>query len=529
MSDKKRKITLVVLGVLIVLLIAAGVTYAYFEARINQGAHGDVNVTGDTTDNLLFDVSNDISLSINQFNFGTGAGNLTSTAKASASLRANSTNNTATYNYYLYFKIDTNEYIYTTTDSKPEIVLTVTDPNGNPVTAIEGLNYVNATNADGTVVSGFDITTASGLFAIASKHQIISNSSTEATLQEWNITATFINLATDQEANTGKMMSGKVMIQKDEVKPLFTDYIIGLYTTQGANNLYHHDGTLENGINDGSYRYAGSYETTNNWVCFGTDAETCDDEHLYRIIGVFNEKIIGEDGNPTGAIEQNVKLIKAYEATEASLGTTVLYAGHTGTGYYKGKFGMSPSYYWSGSGDNESNNWTTSTLNTDILNGTYLTTLGTAWTSKITVTRWMIGGNTFNNIVRTLSATAYQNEVVNSVADSNGNKTTNAKVGLMYVSDYGFAASQSNWQINVESYNNDTNRNNNWLFFGTEEWAITRYVDFSNFAFGVGSFGNVMYSEVYSNCVVRPTFYLNSDVMFAGGSGTVSDPYRIGV
>ena len=111
MSDKKRKITLVVLGVLIVLLIAAGVTYAYFEARINQGAQGDVNVTGDTTDNLLFDVSNDISLSINQFNFGTGAGNLTSTAKASASLRANSTNNTATYNYYLYFKIDTNEYI----------------------------------------------------------------------------------------------------------------------------------------------------------------------------------------------------------------------------------------------------------------------------------------------------------------------------------------------------------------------------------------------------------------------------------
>jgi len=73
--------------------------------------------------------------------------------------------------------------------------------------------------------------------------------------------------------------------------PTFADHIIGLYTTQGANNLYHHDGTLENGIDDGSYRYAGSYETTNNWVCFGTDATTCDDEHLYRIIGVFEDKV----------------------------------------------------------------------------------------------------------------------------------------------------------------------------------------------------------------------------------------------
>ena len=110
---------------------------------------------------------------------------------------------------------------------------------------------------------------------------------------------------TNKKVIVSSNVSDKCYIYFDKV-PTFADHIISLYTSQGANNLYHHDGTLENGINDGSYRYAGSYETTNNWVCFGTDATTCDDEHLYRIIGVFGNQ---------------AKLIKAYAGTEESLGT----------------------------------------------------------------------------------------------------------------------------------------------------------------------------------------------------------------
>ena len=53
-----------------------------------------------------------------------------------------------------------------------------------------------------------------------------------------------------------------------------SEYIKGLYTIDGENNLYYHDGqgnytnsNLEAG--DFSYRYSGSSESVNNYICFG--------------------------------------------------------------------------------------------------------------------------------------------------------------------------------------------------------------------------------------------------------------------
>ena len=40
---------------------------------------------------------------------------------------------------------------------------------------------------------------------------------------------------------------------------------------------------------DNSYRYAGA--NPNNYVCFGSDEETCPADNLYRIIGVFGDHI----------------------------------------------------------------------------------------------------------------------------------------------------------------------------------------------------------------------------------------------
>ena len=90
-------------------------------------------------------------------------------------------------------------------------------------------------------------------------------------------------------------------------KITLANYIISQYNgVQGNNNIYYHDNSLENGAGDNSYRYAGSSETTNNYVCFGSDATTCPEDSLYRIIGVF-------DGQ--------VKLIKSNKASSDLLGT----------------------------------------------------------------------------------------------------------------------------------------------------------------------------------------------------------------
>lgn len=319
--------------------------------------------------------------------------------------------------------------------------------------------------------------------------------------------------------------SDKCYVYFDKEIIYLNNYIKSLYTIQGENNIYHHDGTLENGINDGSYRYAGSYETTNNWVCFGTDSSECDDEHLYRIIGVFDEKIIGADGNVTNESEERVKLIKAYEGTEVSLGTAPYVSIDPDETYYKGNLSKIPLYLFD---DKNINNWNSSKINTEILNGTYLTTLGSMWSSKIAISEWKVGGNSSANVYNAIPAIVYKSEILNPETDSNGNTTSNVKVGLMYASDYGFAATSINWATKINAYRNDTNRNNNWLFLGICEWTITRHSDTSTSIFDVYPDGHLNWNSVgASGVTARPTFYLNSDVTFTGGTGTETDPYRI--
>lgn len=318
--------------------------------------------------------------------------------------------------------------------------------------------------------------------------------------------------------------------------------------TDGSNEIYYHNETLENGARDNSYRYSGAYETTNNWICFGYDDPTrqytpnwCDWEHLYRIIGAFDSVIVNEqERQAPSKKEYRIKLIKAYEGTENSLGTApnlaTMSSKGLNTSYKRWHLSEPPGYYWSGSSDNTQNIWTSSTLNTTILNGTYLTKLGMQWSNKIANTEWVVGGNTGGNIYYLNPSLAYQNEILNPAPGSYGQDiyTTNAKVGLMYVSDYGFATTTDNWSKKLSNdYASDNNRNNNWLYIGAYEWTISRISSNTDRAFVISYLGNVSYynvsykSNYNAAFVVRPSFYLNSDVTLTGGTGTESDPYRI--
>ena len=512
MTDRRKLEKYLIIGV-IALFVVISATYAFFQAQLQSGAQTDVNIGSNTTDSLTFDVNNAINLNINQFNFGVGAGNLSSNATASATLLANNSSNTATYTYYVYFKINSNEFTYTTSDSKPEIILTVTDPAGQPVTSIDGLTYVQnvqTTTSDGSTqtVSGFDITTAIGTFAVASAYSITANSTTPTT-QNWNFTATFINLDSDQQANTGKKMDAEIIIQEDEMAPTLADYIISTYTTDGVNGLYYHDADLANGAGDNSYRYAGA--NPNNYVCFGTDEATCPADNLYRIIGVFGNQ---------------VKLIKYDYANSDLLGTDGGYNSstytNTSSSYYKGSKTTINRYYWNNS--TNINTWSESNLNTVNLNTNYINNIGSKWSYLIATTSWKVGGNTYNNIYNVTVKNTYQNEIVSPAE----NTTYPAKIGLMYVSDYGYAASPENWTTNLGSYNNDTNRNNNWMFMGLNEWTISRSTDISFIAFFVYDSGYVGNDLVYDFARgVRPSFYLESSVQYVRGSGSQADPLRI--
>ena len=103
------------------------------------------------------------------------------------------------------------------------------------------------------------------------------------------------------------------------------------------------------------------------------------------------------------------------------------------------------------------------------------------------------------------------------------------KIGLMYVSDYGYAASNSYWTTNMRGYDSASIRNNNWMYMGLYEWTISRRSGDSGGAFMVSSAGSLVSDDVvYGNKpAVRPSFYLTSFTTYVSGSGSSADPIRI--
>ena len=365
---------------------------------------------------------------------------------------------------------------------------------------------------------------------------------------------------------------------------------------QGNNNIYYHDSSLTNGAGDNSCRYAGGdyvltdagkatgatmmigydktvttalidfycngtkqfvgyadhcethyylikgdtteYQTYNealnasvekryltkdnvkNFVCFGSEASPCPTENLYRIIGVFNNQ---------------VKLIKWDYAKSSLLGTDGDFSQEYSY-YFSGEQGESPSsnsmYYWNKA--TSKNTWSESNLNKANLNTNFITNIGTTWANKIATTTWKVGGNTWANIGTSVPQTAYQNEIVSPDAtNSTDNKTEySAKIGLMYVSDYYYAASPNKWTL--VGYNSDYTKSyqsakgENWIYGGGYDWTISRNSDDSNFAFLVVNSVGLNYSYVgnyYSG--VRPSFNLLSSINYVSGSGSMRDPVRI--
>ena len=513
MENKKQAIILSVVAIVTLLSLILGATYAYFQASGNSGSSTNVNVTTYTSDLLTFEIGDDIAVYADQTSFASGKGNATGSTYAKATLVANNKTNEATKNYYVYLNISENTFTYTQNESTPELLLTIKDTSGNEITSITGLTHKTLTDGKGASISGFDITTKSGVITLFDNREITAN---PTKTEEWNITVTFVNYNANQTGNAGKSFNAKLMIQQESQsnQTLLADYVISQYTgTQGENSLYYHNSSLTNGAGDNSYRYAGASESVNNFVCFGSTTNPCPTDNLYRIIGVFEDK---------------VKLIKYDYATSALLGTNGDYYGTStpSTSYYKGSLTSIDQYYWNNA--TKKNTWSESNLNKINLNKNFINNIGSTWANKIATTTWKVGGNTSNNIAKSIPSVAYQNEIVAPVE----NITYDAKIGLMYVSDYGFAASPSAWTKTLHSYiGNDANGTSiktiNWMYMGVLDWTISLNSDYLYNAFDVLSGGYVDADFVSGNSGVRPSFNLLSSVKYVSGSGSMSDPVRV--
>ena len=485
---EKKKTIIAISATLALILLVATATYAYFQADLGNNKEVDVSVSTLTeNDRFSFAVGDPLALQADETSFVKGGDSVSDTTTATALLTANNKTNNATKYYYLYLLILKNEFLYSQNENTPELILTITKPDGTELTALDGLTYKTVTDGKGTTIKGFDITTKKGLITIADNRKITTTSTIE---EKWSITLTLVNYDVNQIDNLGKMFSSKLIIQQDEFVPSpanicssnqsLNSCIISL--NGYVDTLYYHDSTLTNGAGDNSYRYAGASDSVNNYICLGSDAVTCPNGNLFRIIGVFGDQ---------------TKVIRANSVGEQKWNTS------------------------------KSNTWSTSSLNR-YLNGTYLTGLGTL-ADKIATTTWKTGGFSSSD---NLPATIFRAEV-----GKNSDTTTHdAKIGLMYVSDYGFAATPTYWTSRLYSYKTKTTEN--WLSSGgnNSSWTISRGSYGTYYAYCVFPNGSVSdftsstgngYAVSDKSYYVYPAFSLLSSVTFASGSGTSSDPIRI--
>ena len=261
------------------------------------------------------------------------------------------------------------------------------------------------------------------------------------------------------------------------------------------------------------YAGVGKWSRVNNFVCFGSTTNPCPTDNLYRIIGVFEDK---------------VKLIKYDYATSTLLGADGDYSGSDtpDTNYYKGSLTSIDTYYWNIA--TVKNTWSESNLNKINLNTNFINNIGVEWSNKIVTTTWKVGGNTWANIGSSVPKTAYQNEII----FPSENTTYDAKIGLMYASDYGFAASPSAWTTTLYKYDgNDAKGTSiktiNWMYMGYYDWMISRIAGISDGAFFVFRDGSVTGRSVGDDRGVRPSFNLSSSITYVSGSGSAVDPILI--
>ena len=353
---------------------------------------------------------------------------------------------------------------------------------------------------------------------------LIENSLEKGKTHEYEIIMWISNIAT----NTDLYVNG------DTTKPIEYKYALNIEATDkkpfvpvtasefalanvGQNGLEEVTHTIDNTLQVDSrfateYRYRGGDSVVNNYVTFNNET--------WRIIGVIPTE--DTDGN----VENRFKIIK-----DKSIGN----------------------YKWNAYKDmttNSYNNWVTGSLNT-YLNNDYYNTLSSDAKSMIGTTKYYLGGYKDTNITTDVMwQYERKNANGNNCTLDNGSQTgtecyfyrtnpimqkdINKKIALMYVSDYGYAASKEcTSNLSVYAGSTSCKTTNNWLDKSQYEWALSQYSDHSYNAFLVSGSGCVSYGEVDRDyvgsydLVARPALSLSSNIKISGGSGTNSDPYTI--
>ena len=311
---------------------------------------------------------------------------------------------------------------------------------------------------------------------------------------------------------TGYSTCNATFTEDTNTYPKLYDKIISLWNnTDGTNNIFKETHTFDDNTTYTEYRYEGTDTEVNNYVWFNNE--------LWRIIGAF------PGGTPT--------------TSATSLGNRAPSTNNTVKIIRNDVIG---GFAWD---KDNTNNWTTAELNTNILNNLYLnSTSGTCNFYSTDVTKpcsftknglknvldyietatWNLGGSEYD---KTAEVT-YKNERGTTVSTSGTPIVTTAKVGLMYVSDYRYSVKNSSCNhSNSSSYGATACGGSAWMLKNGSEWTLTPRSSHANIVFDIFYSAGVGSSLASYRYGARPVLYLKSNVYYLSGTGTITDPFQI--
>ena len=278
------------------------------------------------------------------------------------------------------------------------------------------------------------------------------------------------------------------------------------------------------------YRYYGP--NPNNYICLDMEGQsTCPDKHLYRIIGSIYEESEGKN------------LVKVIKATPLTDGTTSAFSWDykvtNGSGSYDNIWATITSGNYSDSLTSGSQlmkllndgAWVSGTSGSYYNGSTTATTvnftnykLSDVAKRHITLGIYYLGG--YNND-SPLTNEMYGYERGTLRYNTDRPLYWEGMVGLMYPSDYGYAAGNNCVSgTKLDDYDRGC-MNKDWLYISnTEQWLMSPDSDYSGFVFYVVSSGFVNhYNDSSFSFAVRPVFYLDSSASISDGDGTLDAPY----
>ena len=261
--------------------------------------------------------------------------------------------------------------------------------------------------------------------------------------------------------------------------------------------------SLDDYINIGT-RYEGKNPNNYSWF----------NDELWRIVGVFDEDNHGVSG------ENLVKIVRAYPlgslaVNSTSLGESALIKLLNDAYYNKSD----------GTGDN-CIGYSNLGLTNIPTNCDYSATgINTTYRSMIRNVTWYYGGLSLNNNNAEILYGAEHGLPLQS-----GNPWSfQNNIGLLNASDFAFSVLSSvcDRSMLLSNYSTNNCMKESWLRGMGDEWTMTPSNSVS--LFYISGSGGILTNVSNNGLALRPALYLNSSVYLIDGSGTIADPYIIGM